>query len=896
MRTGRSGVLVLRGEAGMGKSALLDYAERQSGGCRILHAVGVESEMELPFASLHLLCAPLLPGVKRLPEPQRDALGTAFGLNSGPPPDRFLVGLAVLGLLSGAAEQQPLLCLVDDAQWLDRSSSQVLTFVARRLQMESVVLLIAAREHAEVNELDELPVMPLEGLSLADAQNILASALTGPLDSRVRDRIIAETRGNPLALLELPRTLSVTELAGGFAVSSDSSAPRRIEAGFRRRVLALPAPTQRLLLLAAADPTGDPVLLWSAAHRCGIPAESAGPAEAEGLVRFGTQVAFRHPLLRSAIYGAAPSAARRAAHQALAGVTDPAHDPDRRAWHRAQATIGPDEEVAAELERSADRARTRGGLPAAAAFLQHAVRITPDPAHRAQRAYSAALATFHAGAFDDARRLLATAQAGQLDEFKRAKAQLLQAQIAFARGGGGDAPGLLLAAARRLEPFDPTLARDTYLSAFSAALFVGRFSTKVDVSTVAHAALAAPATLARPADLLLHGYAVVITSGYDAGGPLLKSAVRAFRATAIPAEEAIQWLWTATHAAHDLWDDESWDELCTRHVALARRSGDVAALPLAVSARAGLHVFAGEFSAATALVQEVATVVKATGSQMPPYAAILLAGWQGDESSLRRLTAEAGDEITARGDGMGLSIVHYAKAVLYNSLGRYHEALSAAEDGTAYADELGFYNWALVELVEAATRSGHHARATSALHLLTDRTRPSGTHWARGVEARSRALVSNDDAAEVLYRDAIDQLGRVRMRTELARAHLVYGEWLRREGRRIDARTELRVALQSFSSMGATSFADRAAHELSATGEKVRRSDVEIASDLTSQESQIARYARDGMSNSEIGTRMFLSPRTVEWHLTNVFAKLGINSRRELFGVRTHLGSDTTPA
>ena len=428
-RMGQSGVLVLRGEAGIGKSALLEYAAERAEGCRVLRAVGVEWEMELPFAGLHQLCVGLLDGRERLPTPQSEAIATAFGLSSGPQPDRFLVGLAVLSLLSDAAEERPLVCLVDDVQWLDRSSAQVLAFVARRLAAESVVLVFAEREPSRLEELAGLPELRVGGLADASARELLASVITAPLDERVRARILAETRGNPLALLELPREFSAEGFAGGFGLPGDGSLPGRIEASFRRRVQQLPTETQRLLLLAAADPTGEPALLVRASEEIGVPIHQLSPAEADGLLELGAQVTFRHPLLRSAIYRAAPSDERRAAHQALAAATDPEFDPDRRAWHRAHAIAAPDEDVALELEQSAERARARGGLAAAAAFLERSAALTPDPTRRAHRALEAAASKQLAGASQEALRLLARAAAGPLDPLDRARLKLLHGEI-----------------------------------------------------------------------------------------------------------------------------------------------------------------------------------------------------------------------------------------------------------------------------------------------------------------------------------------------------------------------------------------------------------------------------------------------------------------------------------
>jgi len=566
VRSGRSRVLVMRGEAGIGKTALLGYAAETAQDFRVARAGGVESEMELPFAALHQLCGPMLGRLGRLPSPQLEALGVAFGLRSGGAPDRFLVGLAVLGLLSEVAADRPLLCLVDDAQWLDQASGQALAFVARRLDAESVALLFGTRDLAGEGSLAGLPGLALAGLPDADARAVLASVLPGRLDERVRDRIIAESGGNPLALLELPRGVTVAGLAGGFGVAGPQPVAGRIEHSYRRRIAPLPEMTRLLLLLAAAEPTGDPALLWRAAGRLGIGAEDAAPAEADRLLTVGDRVTFRHPLVRSAVYQVAPAADRRRVHRALAEATDPGTDPDRRAWHRAQAAAGPDEGIAAELERSASRAQARGGLAAAAAFLERAATLTLQPARRAERALAAAQANYQAGAFDTALRLLAAAEAGPLGEFQHAQGDLLRGQIAFASSRGSGAPPLLLKAARQFEPLDIRLARDTYLDALAAAMFAGRLATGGGIREVAEAAGEAPAPQQppRPPDLLLDGLAVLITQGWPAGAPMLKRAVSAFRSADVSREEGLRWLWLACHAAGIIWDYESWDVLSAR--------------------------------------------------------------------------------------------------------------------------------------------------------------------------------------------------------------------------------------------------------------------------------------------------------------------------------------------
>jgi DNA-binding CsgD family transcriptional regulator/tetratricopeptide (TPR) repeat protein len=889
VRAGEGRALVVRGEPGVGKTALLDYLAGRASGCRVARAAGVQSEMELAFAGLHQLCAPMLDHAASLPVPQREALRTAFGLSAGPVPDRFLVGLAVLGLLSEAAGERPLICVVDDEQWLDRASAQALGFAARRLAADPVGLVFAARVPGE--DVAGLPELVVEGLAEDDARELLESVLTGltgPLDARVRDRIIADTHGNPLALLELPRGLTPAQLTGGFGVSSAVPLHGRIEESFGRQLEALPAQTRRLVQLAAADPTGDPVLVWRAAGRLAIGPGAAGLAVEAGLVQFGARVRFRHPLVRSAAYRSASVQTRQELHGALAEATEPAADPDRRAWHRAQAAPGPDEEIAAELEQSAGRAQRRGGLAAAAAFLEQSTRLTLDPARRAQRALAAAQAKHQAGALDAALGLLAIAQAGPLDELQRARGDLLRAQIAFASSHGRDAPPLMLSAAKQLEALDVGLARKTYLEAFTAALFVGRLSPAV--GDVARAARMAPAPLgpARFPDLLLDGLALLVTEGYAAGTPALRQALLTFRGQDISAGEGLGWLWLAERAAMVVWDDETWHILASRHLKLARDAGALSELPLAVRSRILLHTHAGELAEGAALIVEAQAVADATGSQLGPYGALGIAAFRGREAEAAALIQATMDGVTSRGEGRGVTS-GYAAALLYNGLGRYDKALTAAELVCQY-DDIGVLGWSLTELIEAAVRSGQPARASDALQRLTETTRASGTDWAAGTEARSRALLSEGETAENYYREAIERLGRTRMRPAVARARLLYGEWLRRQNRRRDARAELRTAQGLFTTMGIEAFAERTRRELLATGDTVRKRTVETASELTAQEAHIARLAVDGRTNVEIGAQLFLSTRTVEWHLSKVYTKLGVGSRRELRQALASLG------
>ncbi len=887
VREGLSRALVLRGEAGVGKSALLEYLVRRASGCGFARAAGVESEMELAFAGLHQLCAPFIDRLDRLPGPQREALGTALGLREGDAPDRFLVGLSVLSLLSDAAEERPLVCVVDDAQWLDGASAQALAFVARRLGAESVGLVFAVREPAGERHLEGLAELVVGGLADGDAQALLEAVVAGPLDERVRDRIVAETRGNPLALLELPRGRTPAELAGGFGLNGGPALAGRIEERFQERFAELSPATRLLLLVAAAEPVGDPLLVWKAAAALGIEGAAADPATAAGLVELGAQVRFRHPLVRSAVYGAAVPEDRRRVHEALAEATDAEVDPDRRAWHRAQATAGLDEDVAAELERSASRARARGGLAAGAAFLERAAELTPDSKRRAQRALAAAQGKHQAGAPDAALRLLAVAEAGPLDELEQARAQLLHAQITFATTRGRDAPPLLLAAAKRLEPLDVLLAHATYLEAFAAALVADRLALGGDTREVAAAVLAAdwgrlPTESPRACNLLLDGLALLTCQGYTTGTPALKEALRAFRDAHLSEEEELCWLWLACHIARALGDDVAWDELTARQIEVARRAGALSLLPVALDDRIHVDLFGGRFAVATSLAAEAAAVVEATGSRLSLRGPIALANWRGQEAEARTLIEAHRKDVVSRGEGLWLAHTDWGSAVRYNGLGRYDDALAAAERAAEGARGLGVPTWVLADLIEAAVHSGKPERASGPLARLTEIAEANGTDWSLGFLARSRALVAEREAAEPLYREGIERLGRTRIRVALARTMLVYGEWLRRENRRVDAREQLRAAHEMLTDVGMEAFAERARRELLATGETVRKRTVETLDDLTPQEAQIGRLAADGFTNPEIGAQLFLSPRTVEWHLRKVFGKLGIRSRRQL--------------
>jgi DNA-binding CsgD family transcriptional regulator len=879
-RAGTSRVLLVAGEPGVGKSALLEYAAQSASasGFQVVRASGVEPEMELAFAGLQQLCAPLLDGVAQLPGPQRAAIETAFGVSAGVPPDPFFVGLGVLGLLAAAASTRPLLCVVDDVQWLDQASARALGVAARRLRADAVAVLLAGREAGELAGAAGLAEVRLAGLADADARALLASVLPRWADQEVIDRIVAETAGNPLALLELPRGMSPAELAGGPGFAGTAGLPGRIEESFRRRLELLPEPARRLVLLAAADPDGDAALLWRACALAGIDPGAAGPAEDAGLVRVGPRVRFFHPLVRSAVYGAASAEERRAAHAVLAAATDAAADPGRRAWHRAQAAPGPDEQVAGELEDSAERARARGGVAAAAAFLERATALTLDPEHRSARALAAAQAWHQAGGHDRAAELVGVAEAGPLGELGRAQAGWLRAQIIFARTDGRDGAAQLLRAAQRLDPLDRDLARATYVDAMRAAYLAG------DILEAGRRLRVLP--LSQPPDateLLLHGYGLYVTEGFPHGTDVLGQAIDAFVSAPVTGEENIPALEEAAAAARALQDDTGFDILTARSVALARQAGALSLLPEALDYRALYCVDAGELAGAAAARDEAEAIRQATGME-PGFGGDsgLLAALREEERAATRHIEQLRRDPGIGGVSRRAARLEHALAVLYNGLARYPEALAAARRSDERYPGGGGLVHVLPELVEAAVRCRQPEAAQTALEVLSAHTRLGGTDWGLGVEAYSRALMAEGTAAEELYREAIGRLGRTRMRLPLARAHLVYGEWLRRERRRTDARAQLRTAYDLFEAMGARSFAGRARQELTATGATAHSRRNATLDELTPQEARIASLAGEGLSNPEIAARLYISKGTVDYHLNKVFRKLGIRSRAQL--------------
>ncbi|MEU8877472.1 AAA family ATPase [Streptomyces javensis] len=892
-RSGQGGALVLLGEAGIGKTTLLACAADVATGFERLRAVGVEFEMDLPFAALHQLCGPLLHRIDRLPGAQREALEAAFGLRNDAVADPFRVGLAVLGLLTETSREKPVLCLVDDAQWLDSASARILTFVARRVGPMGVVFVFGLRDVPDTDVLRGLPTLTVPGLPDGDARALLAAEVLAPLDAAVRERIIAEARGNPLALLELARSAGPTAIAGGFALPDTVAG--RIERSFHDRVAALPDNTRRLLLIAAAEPVGDSGLLQRACAHLGTDLAAAAPAEAAGLLELGARVRFSHPLVRSAVYRAAPLAERRAAHSALARATDREWDPDRRAWHRAMATTGVDEDVAAELEQSAQRAQARGGLAAAAAFLEKAAALTPDPTLRNARLLSAAQAKHNAGAPDEALNLLAAMDTGLLDGVQHATSVRLRGRISFAVQRGNEAPPLLLEAARLLGPLDPGLARETLLEVLWAAAWAGRFGHAEAVVRATETILVGtprPQPLGA-SDLLLDGIVTLFTRGLAAALPDIRDALHAYRRS-----EEMHALPLACRAAWGVWDDDALEALSTRLTTTARESGALAVLPVGLNFEAWLRLHQGHFDRAGALIQEADAVAEATGAPQTSYGAAFLAGWRGDPDQGGRLLETSAREAASRGEATAVTVTELATSVLHNGGGRYDAALIAARKAAKQVQISAFGVWAMPEVVEAATRLGQTEVALKAADQLSERTLPCGTDWALGVEATTRALLADDTAAEDLYREAVERLERTRIRVQLARTHLVYGEWLRRQRRRVDARTHLLTAHEMFSTMGAEAFAARAEGELRASGgfrrpadgpERLAVREPKVArpaparskppAGLTEREVQVLCLVAQGLRNREIGMKLSISSRTVGHHLAHIYDKTGQRTR-----------------
>ncbi|GAA0644477.1 LuxR family transcriptional regulator [Kutzneria viridogrisea] len=843
-RRSRGGAVLVRGEPGIGKSALMAHLAESASGFLTMRASGAEFETELPYSALHQLCLPVLAHLDVLPAPHRKALRIAFGMETGTP-DLFLASAATLGLL--LEHDQPLLCLIDDAQWLDHASARALAFVARRVTAERVAMVFAAREG--LHELDHLPKVDVQPLSEPEARALLAREIRAPLDERVRDRVLAEARGNPLALLELARTAGLTGMAGGF----DMPAPAAAERSFRARLEGLSPQVRLLLIVAAAEPVGDPGLLWRAAALLGVEETAAQDVP---LVEFGTRVRFVHPLARSAVYRAATESQRRRAHSALALVSDPLADPDRVAWHRARASVGPDEDVAAALAESASRAQARGGVAAAAAFLERSAALTLEPGLRIERVLAAVEAKMSAGDFDAAAELLSTLEPDD------PRVDLLRGQISFARFRGGNLPtDHLLSAAAKLTDKEPADARTIYVDAIEMGMQTGSLATVLEAARTAPPAPDLP----RSADIILDGMVALADRGHQAAAELLRPVV------ADSGDQAwTRWPTLGFLLAVELWDADAAHDIAVRCTASGRESGSFHMLPIGLAMLATVTAYTGDFGAAKEMISEEEAIAEATGAAPIVYPRLHLAALHGRREEAEELFSRVGPNMTLS--------VQYATAVLNNGLADYPAAMHAAAQAVATGD-LGVVGQALPELVEAAVRCGHEQTARSALAALTERTSAGGQPWGLGIEAYARALVYEDEDA---YQQAISLLDSTTMAIYCGRAHLIYGEWLRRQGRRRDARTELRHAHELLSGLGAEAFAARAANELRATGEHARGRSSSASDILTVQEVHIARLVSDGATSKEVAAKLFLSPRTVDAHLRNIFRKLAITSRRQL--------------
>jgi DNA-binding CsgD family transcriptional regulator len=891
VRQGMSGALVLRGEPGVGKSALLAYAGQHAEDTQVVRMVAVESEKNLGFAAVHQLLMPFLPFGDRLPEPQCRALGVAFGLVSGPPADRFLVGLAVLTLLSDVAETRPVLCVVDDAQWLDAESADLLSFVARRLLADRVGLLFGIRETADAEEprLLDLPSLRISGLPEQAAHELLATSISQPIDPSVAARIVAETEGNPLALVEAARELDWDQLGGRAPLPDPLPVGHRLELTFRRRVRELPPDTQALLLLAAACAPGQGHLLWQAAAELGIPESASLPAEAAGLVDFSPQARFSHPLIRSAVYHGATATERRLAHRALASASDPELDVVSRAWHLAAAATRRDEGVAAELDAAARRTRSRGGYAATAVLLERAAQLTPAAESRAERQLAAAETHVLAGTMDRADVLAVEATRGLRNPLSAAQATHLRGRIQAACGRVAEAVVALVNAAERLRLLDPHAAREALLSALESAAFAGWASSALLLEEIARTAGRLPPTGDPPdsvPNLLLRAHTARLTRGYAAGVPAMRAAVLAVLGEDLDADLVLRHFELTTIGAVDLLDDAAVEALTTRWIEQARESGALAKLASGLAFRSTfVDGQSGRLAAAWTVDAEARELGEVTHNPavVPPTGAhrVILLALSGREAEARETAAAVAREAPTRGAAGEAALAAYGLGVLEIGLGNYAAAVGCLEP--AYKDDtplIGTY--ALPDLVEAAARGGRRGLAQSALQRLADRAGSTATPLALGLLARSEALLANPDEAEPKYEAALPLLGRTLAAPQLARAHLLYGEWLRRQRRRRESRDQLRQALDMFEGMGLDAFAERTRVELRATGERVLRRRVGTPPELTPQEAQIAALVSRGQANREIATQLFVSPSTVEYHLRKVFRKLGLTSRTQL--------------
>jgi DNA-binding CsgD family transcriptional regulator len=883
-----SGTLVLRGEAGIGKTSLLVAAGQQADGFRVLRVDGIQAEESLSFAGLHRLLLPVLGESERLPPPQRRALEVAFGGIEGGAPDRFLIGLAVLTLLAGLSVRTPLLCIVDDAQWLDGETQELLAFVARRLYAESLVLLIAVREPGEgPDAFAGLPELEIRGLEPSQSMGLLSNTFNRQLDIAMMSRLVHETQGNPLALLELGRDATTTGRVATLLPDQPLPLSRRLEELFERQVRGLPQATQQFLLVAAAEPSRAD-LVWKAVEHLGIPADAADPAIVAGLFDREGGPAFRHPLIRSAVYSTASASDRRKAHAELANLLDDGRDADLRAYHRASAAAVPDEDIAVELEQGADRAESRGGLSARAALMARAAELTPDGSRRAARLLAAAEAALAAGNASQAEALLQRARERLTDPIQLAHARRVEAAFrSFTEPG--NVPRILLEAAKALQSLDPLEARDTYTEALQACLVSSQLTKGTTPAEVGAAALAA-SPLWHPKgvidDLLVEGFATRFAVGYREAVPAFRGGIAGLCSESAPAAGLTRWAILGADAAADLWDADGYRTVSMRLERIERERGALESLRLTLGPLGHSLMWAGRFVDAEVAHTEATEISVALGADRAVWEALKveLFAWQGRDEETRFIAELLMGKLSlVAGGGVAVNLARIALTILNIAQGRYQDAL---DHGLAIMqdDPCPHGSQVLPEVVEAAARTGAEQSARTALGRLRDRATASGTPWALGLLARCEALLAQGDPDE-RYRRAIDHLAATQVATDLARTHLLYGEWLRRKKRLTEARSQLNKAHRLFDTMGATAFAERTRAELAATGGRSRKHRPGAAAELTPQERQIATLAAGGATNAEIAEQLFLSAATVDYHLRKVYRKLSVRSRRQLVGI-----------
>jgi DNA-binding CsgD family transcriptional regulator len=893
-------VLVLRGPAGIGKTSLLDAAVANATDFASSCVAGVESEIALGFAAVHQLLLPFLDRVGDLPEPQRHALESVFGLADHGPPDPLLVFLAVLTLLDSAATDQPLLLVIDDAHWLDDESARVLAFVARRLHADPIVMLVALREPETraTNPFDVLPQLEIPGLADAGSRALLEDAAGGRIDPDVADRLFAATQGNPLALSEFVAGLDPQQLEGNAPLPEPLPVRRMLQDQYASRTRELPSAARSLLLLASAERFGDPALLHRAANALGVSwHEGVASIEAAGLATFTPAASFRHPLVRSAVYHSATPSECRRVHQALADALVGDEDVDRRNWHLSAAAAAPDEDIAATLECSAARVFQRGGTQAAAEFFMRAADLTPDPARKIDRLLAAVRMRSAEGGGTRAQALLDGVMARVRDGRQRAEAEWTQGLIWLGAGRARDALRVLARAVSSIEHYDDGMPLHALITAENAVLYGESLSERSLAHTISRTALhlLSQASTLQPAEDLVRGIAIRLTDGHVAAAPVIRAALVGLRERAenddgarlMPDahEHGAMLHLLAVNAACAVLDDVALDLATRSWVEFGRRTRTLTTLPIALDLRSVCDVFAGRFRAAESAILEADDILSFTGARAligeSGVGRLFLEAYRGDEPAARAIAQRRSEDARERGNGVDLDQSHLALAVLGVGMGRYAEALDHCREIEAH-DSVAISMLGFPLLIEAAERCDDLATANAAHDRFSECAAASATEWALGLVASTRALLAADEAAEAHYAEALERLAATSAAVDLARVQLLYGEWLRRARRRRDARVPLRTALDFFQRIGAGAFAERTRRELAATGEHSRPRSDATRDMLTAQEAQIAHLVAEGMTNPQIAAQIYISKSTVEYHLRKIYRKLGVTTRTQL--------------